>query len=458
LATNWQPENIMAKITDKQMTAKPTTSDKWFSEVALWGHGSLAARITPSGERLFYFRYLNSQGVRVTLPIGSYSRSGNEGTMSLADASLKAQLLAGLHKSGIKDIREHLAAEEAVKVALRDAEIARLAREKSEIEKEQNRLNARMTVRDLFERWVALEIANRKDGGVEVRRMFEKDVLPNIGDLYVEDINKRQITEITDVLLARGVKRMAKVIFALIRQMFNFAVERDFIQVNPTAAINKGKVFGKDEERDRVLSEDELRLLKIQLPKAALITSTEIAVWIALSTCCRIGELLSAEWKHIDYNKKTWIIPSENSKNGRALTIFLSNFAIHQFELLKQVNGQSLWCYPNRDDSSSVSPKTVTKQLSDRQRDAKGAINGRSQQISALVLPGGGWTPHDLRRTGASMMTKLRVLPEVADRCLNHTEDNKVKRTYQRYDYASEMGEAWTLLGEHLTSILNPIT
>jgi hypothetical protein len=116
LATNWQPENLMAKITDKQMTAKPTTSDKWFSEVALWGHGSLAARITPSGERLFYFRYLNSQGVRVTLPIGSYSRSGNEGTMTLADASLKAQLLAGLHKSGIKDIREHLDAEEAVKV------------------------------------------------------------------------------------------------------------------------------------------------------------------------------------------------------------------------------------------------------------------------------------------------------------------------------------------------------
>lgn len=36
----------MAKITDRQMTAKPGTSDKWLSEVAIWGHGSLVARIT----------------------------------------------------------------------------------------------------------------------------------------------------------------------------------------------------------------------------------------------------------------------------------------------------------------------------------------------------------------------------------------------------------------------------
>ncbi len=36
----------MAKITDRQMTAKPGSSDKWLSEVAIWGHGSLVARIT----------------------------------------------------------------------------------------------------------------------------------------------------------------------------------------------------------------------------------------------------------------------------------------------------------------------------------------------------------------------------------------------------------------------------
>ena len=48
------------------------------------------------------------------------------------------------------------------------------------------------------------------------------------------------------------------------------------------------------------------------------------------------------------------------------------------------------------------------------------------------------------------MMTALGVLPEVAERCLNHTEEKKVKRIYQRHSYAKEMTEAWFLLGQHL--------
>ncbi|MOA58749.1 hypothetical protein D3C78_1831970 [compost metagenome] len=52
-------------------------------------------------------------------------------------------------------------------------------------------------------------------------------------------------------------------------------------------------------------------------------------------------------------------------------------------------------------------------------------------------------------------MTALGVLPEVAERCLNHTEENKVKRTYQRHSYAKEMAEAWRLLGDRLEILTN---
>ncbi|MCY1383897.1 hypothetical protein D9M69_720680 [compost metagenome] len=51
-------------------------------------------------------------------------------------------------------------------------------------------------------------------------------------------------------------------------------------------------------------------------------------------------------------------------------------------------------------------------------------------------------------------MTMLGVLPEVAERCLNHTEENKVKRIYQRHSYAREMADAWTLLGEYLSKLI----
>lgn len=50
-------------------------------------------------------------------------------------------------------------------------------------------------------------------------------------------------------------------------------------------------------------------------------------------------------------------------------------------------------------------------------------------------------------------MTALGVIPEVAERCLNHTEENKVKRTYQRHSYLREMTDAWMTLGLHLESL-----
>ena len=69
---------------------------------------------------------------------------------------------------------------------------------------------------------------------------------------------------------------------------------------------------------------------------------------------------------------------------------------------------------------------------------------------SFAVLSGGDWRPHDLRRTGATLMAELGALPDVVERCLNHTEENKVRRIYQRAQYETPMREAWILLGERL--------
>ncbi|MBS3916997.1 MAG: tyrosine-type recombinase/integrase [Sulfuritalea sp.] len=311
-------------------------------------------------------------------------------------------------------------------------------------------LQARITVADLFERWATVELIRRRDGGKEIRRMFRKDVLPIIGALAVEDVRKGHITAVTDALLARGVTRMAKLIFALIRQMFRFAVDRDIIEADPTATIRKAKIGGKDTERERVLKDDEIRALHRQMPEAQLFKTTEAAIWITLATACRIGELLRAQWKHVRLDAREWLIPAENSKNGRAHTVYLSDFAIRHFEALQSINGASKWCFPNRDDTGHVCVKTVTKQIGDRQRGDLPPMSRRSSYVNALALHGGRWTPHDLRRTAATTMTALGVLPEVAERCLNHAEESRIKRTYQRHSYEAEKREAWRLLGERL--------
>lgn len=79
---------------------------------------------------------------------------------------------------------------------------------------------------------------------------------------------------------------------------------------------------------------------------------------------------------------------------------------------------------------------------------------------NTLVLAGGktgDWTPHDLRRTGATMMQALGVLLDTIDRCQNHVlSGSKVRRHYLHHDYADDKRDAWRILGEKLSEILRP--
>ncbi|MGH2638617.1 MAG: tyrosine-type recombinase/integrase, partial [Rhabdochlamydiaceae bacterium] len=282
---------------------------------------------------------------------------------------------------------------------------------------------SQVLVTNLFDRWIATDLINRKDQGKEAQRMMQKDVLPFIGQLRIQDVRKGHVTEITDRLLQRGVNRMAKVVLSLIRQMFRFAVSRDLLESDPTAAISKKAVGSANVERDRVLDEREIRELALKLQKAGLEETTILATWIILGTCCRIGELLKARWSHFDLQAETWLIPSENSKNGREHAIALSSFVLAHLKRLYAITGTGIWCFPRSRKDGYMCPKTITKQIVDRQRSTVGYRN-RSKQIDGLVLPRGVWKPHDLRRTGATLMNALGVLPEVAERCLNHMEEN----------------------------------
>ncbi|HQU79872.1 MAG TPA: tyrosine-type recombinase/integrase [Azonexus sp.] len=371
-----------------------------------------------------------------------YTFAGNRRKLGLG--SLEAVPLATARSEAAK-------ARESIKQQI-DPQVQRKQRQ-AEQEAQRKILEAtqaRQTVQDLFDRWAEVDLVRRKDGGKEIRRIFEKDVLPKLGSLAVEDVKKGNITSVTDPLLARGVNRMAKLIFSLMRQMFRFAVDRDLIEADPTASIRKVKIGGPDVERDRVLSEAEIGMLCQQVPRAGLMPTTEAAVWIALSTLCRIGELLNARWSDIDLDHHLWRIP--DTKNGKPHNVYLSDFSVKQFRKVKEFNSEGTWIYPSRDHKKAVSSKTITKQLGDRQR-ASAPMKRRSKSVATLALPGGKWGPHDLRRTGATMMTRLGVLPEVAERCLNHVEENRMKRIYQRHTYETEMREAWRLLGDHLAHL-----
>ena len=259
---------------------------------------------------------------------------------------------------------------------------------------------------------------------------------------------------ILDVIRARGTEdrpriSMQKKTLADLRQMFGWALERDYLLADPTAVIRKAKL-GASTERERVLSEAEVIELFQKLPKSGLAETSRLALMIQLSTASRIGETLQAHWANVDFERGTWGIPAAVAKNGKAHTVALSVFAQQQFQALHALTGATPWLFPNTELKAAVCPKSTTKQVGDRQRYAKPVMKNRSQDAHALELPGGRWVPHDLRRTAATMMVQLGVLPDVVEKCLNHTEPNKLRRIYQRASYEVPMREAWRLLGDRL--------
>jgi integrase len=61
-------------------------------------------------------------------------------------------------------------------------------------------------------------------------------------------------------------------------------------------------------------------------------------------------------------------------------------------------------------------------------------------------------TPHDLRRTFASTVTKLGYGRQAMDRLLNHA-DRSVGAIYDRYGYAAEDQQIWQAVAEHLLAL-----
>lgn len=313
---------------------------------------------------------------------------------------------------------------------------------------------SRNTVGALFDYWCEVEISKRRDGGAETKRGFRKDILPVIGHLKAEDVTRADIMRIVDIVLARGSNRMAKRFLSELRQMFGFGLDREIVHTDPTARIKKDRIGGKDVVRTRHLSEVEIKEFSEKLPSANFAHATECALWIMLSTCCRVGEISRARWQDLNLAEGTWTIPKEHAKNERELIIYLSDFAEVQFRRLETLKSNDIWMFPDKTKTTHVNVKSISKQVGDRQRTVP--MMNRTKAVATLTLSGGHWTPHDLRRTGATIMGDLGTRPDVIEKCLNHTEESKIKRTYQQQSLKEEQRDAWHLLGERLALIVNP--
>jgi integrase len=213
------------------------------------------------------------------------------------------------------------------------------------------------------------------------------------------------IASCLDKVVERGAPVLARNMLGDLRQMFGFAIKREYVENDPTSHLKRDD-FGKKIERDRVLNDDEIKALNKLLQAAGMQEASVAAIWIMLSTCCRVGEISRARWVDIDLKTDTWRIPPDNAKNGKEHIVFLSEFSARHFKKLNELATNDLgklstWAMPASQKDSHVCVKSLAKQIGDRQRGADSKpMSNRTRLTSALILPRGKWTPHDLRRTG----------------------------------------------------------
>lgn len=404
-------------------------------------------RVTTGGISIDWVWRYRSEGKVKELRLGSWPKKTMPQIRQVRDEA--AILLRGGRDPAAERQAERLKAKAEQEAAIVEQKV-RLATIEAQ--------KRRMTVSDLFWKWHKLELSGRKDKGAETERSFQKDVLPKIGDMAAEDVRRNTIAKVLDVVVERGARIVARNMLGDLRQMFGFAIRRGLLENDPTSHMKRDD-FGKKVERDRVLSEAEIRILPRMIETASMYQTSAAAIWIMLATCCRVGELSRARWADVDLDAGVWRIPSENAKNAKEHIVNLSDFAVRHFEIIKAITGHQInergeivpgeWVLPAKHNDGAVCVKSLAKQIGDRQRDGQ-PMKNRSPMVNSLKFPGGKWTPHDLRRTGATLMVALGVLPDVVERCLNHIEQNKVKRTYQRHEFRQEMRAAWLLLGDRL--------
>lgn len=461
-------KNGMNKLTTKELEALTATDDGR----VLRETGGLTGKVRAGVRGItVLFRYeFKLDGQKRDYRLGSWPKKSLANIRAERDR-IRVVVADGIDPNAAKKA-ERIKAQRAIEETIRQAEQERIENQ---------------TVKDLFDFWIADGVA-RMDGNAELKRLFGKDVLPIIGKKPLCNLTDKDVLAMLRRVLKRGVTRQAVIIYKDVSQMLTWGEKRQpwrglLVDGNPCDLVDMNKLLPADyeTERDRVLSAAEIRELRSifagmdeayanadnrRSAPRPVDQKTRIALWLCLSTLCRIGELLLTRWEHVSFDSGVWFIPAANTKGHRGKKqdqhIFLSDFARRQFRALHDLTKDSAWCFPAKNqkgEATHVCLKSISKQVGDRQimfKNRAKPLKGRAFDNS-LVLAGGTngeWTPHDLRRTGASMMQGLGVSLDVIDRCQNHLLAGRVRRVYLRYDYEVEKTEAWRKLGNRLEAIL----
>jgi integrase len=275
------------------------------------------------------------------------------------------------------------------------------------------------------------KVHKRERSWREDQRMIDRELLPRWRHRKAKDIKRRDVHELLDDTVARGSPMQANHTFALVRKMFNFALQREIVELSPCMGLTRPT---RPRQCDRVLTPDEIKALWLALDQRPKPVAD--ALRLELLTAQRGGEILSMRWEDLDLTSGWWTIPAMFAKNGRSHRVPLSTQALAILHERRQVAPDSPWVFP--------SPRRLGRAVTS-------VVNDVRSLRTVLEFF---FNPHDLRRTAASHMTGMGIPRLTVSKLLNHVETG-VTAIYDPYSYDAEKRHALAAWGERIDKLLS---
>ena len=365
----------------------------------------LALRVTEHGRRSWCFHFRSPRdGKRARATIGTYPST------SLAAARGKA-LEARQHVEAGSDPRLMLAGQ----------------------------ATAGMTVAALVESFLADPERAALRSKDEIERRLRRNILPIIGEIKLAELRRRDVRNVTDAMLRRGVKVEATRVFEDVRAMIRWAVQNEYLDANPLDGMTKP---AEPTSSNRVLSDDEIRTLWNGLPKAlAKSVQCQQIIKLCLVTGQRVGEVAGMTRAELDLKAREWRLPGSRTKNAAAHTVPLSDLALSIIEEAIADAGKGSAIFPC--GKGSLSPVAVARTI----------LRANDTERFGIAS----WSAHDLRRTALTGMARLGIAPIVLGHVANHRTTTRAGVTlavYSQYTYDKEKRAALDLWADRLEAII----
>lgn len=259
--------------------------------------------------------------------------------------------------------------------------------------------------------------------------IMERDLLPAFGARRADSIKPLEIARFLDSVVERGAPVQANRIRSLLSRIFSFGLAREIVTTNPAKIAEKPT---KEFARETLLTDPQIvafwRALEYRHPVYRHLMR------FLLLTGQRVSEARELRWSEVAGD--LWELPAARSKNGKPHVIPLSDQAIAVLDALKTLALGGSFAFP--------APKNLAAPWDIN------SISSAAREMRAQV--GVEWQPKDLRRTAATIMSRLGHRPWVP-RVLNHTEQG-VTSVYDRYAYIPEKRAALAALGDHVQALL----